>query len=49
MLGDAVDVIIQKVDVLRHQIDLEVVLPEGCEAMADDAETEADYDTSDED
>jgi len=33
MLGDAVEVIIQKVDVLRHQIDLEVVLPEGYEAM----------------
>jgi ribonuclease R len=31
MLGDAVEVIIQKVDVLRHQIDLAVVLPEGYE------------------
>ena len=33
MLGDAVEVIIQKVDVLRHQIDLAVVLPEGYEEM----------------
>jgi len=31
VLGDAVEVIIQKVDVLRHQIDLAVVLPEGYE------------------
>ena len=44
MLGDAVEVIIQKVDVLRHQIDLEVVLPEGCEAMADEAEVETEHD-----
>jgi ribonuclease R len=29
MLGDKVDVEIQKVDALRHQIDLAVVLPEG--------------------
>lgn len=29
MLGDSVEVVIRKVDVLRHQIDLEVVLPEG--------------------
>jgi len=28
-LGDAVDVVIEKVDPLRHQIDLAVVLPEG--------------------
>ena len=40
MLGDAVEVIIQKVDVLRHQIDLEVVLPEGCDVMTDEAEPE---------
>ena len=33
MLGDPVEVIIQKVDVLRHQIDLAVVLPEGYEAV----------------
>jgi ribonuclease R len=46
MLGDAVEVTIQKVDVLRHQIDLAVVLPEGYEeytpdggeSAADDAE-----------
>ena len=31
MLGDGVEVEIQKVDVLRHQIDLAVVLPEGYE------------------
>ena len=31
LIGDAVEVIIQKVDVLRHQIDLAVVLPEGYE------------------
>jgi ribonuclease R len=36
MLGDAVEVIIQKVDVLRHQIDLAVVLPEGYEEMDPD-------------
>ncbi len=29
MLGDTVDVVIEKVDALRHQIDLAVVLPEG--------------------
>lgn len=29
MLGDAVDVVIQKVDVLRHQIDLVVVQADG--------------------
>ena len=32
MLGDGVDVQIEKVDALRHQIDLAVVLPEGSEA-----------------
>jgi ribonuclease R len=31
MLGDSVEVEIQKVDALRHQIDLAVVLPEGYE------------------
>jgi ribonuclease R len=36
MLGDAVEVIIQKVDVLRHQIDLAVVLPEGYEELDGD-------------
>ncbi|SBO41946.1 RNB domain-containing ribonuclease [Cyanobium sp. NIES-981] len=35
MLGDAVEVEIQKVDALRHQIDLAVQLPEGYEALAD--------------
>ena len=37
MLGDRVEVVIQKVDVLRHQIDLAVVLAEddGAEATAD--------------
>jgi ribonuclease R len=29
MLGDTVDVVIEKVDALRHQIDLAVVLPDG--------------------
>jgi ribonuclease R len=29
MLGDQVEVEIQKVDALRHQIDLAVILPEG--------------------
>ncbi|CAK6688514.1 RNB domain-containing ribonuclease [Synechococcus sp. CBW1107] len=37
MLGDAVEVTIQKVDVLRHQIDLAVVLPEGYEEYTPDA------------
>jgi len=36
MLGDAVEVTIQKVDVLRHQIDLAVVLPEGYEEYTPD-------------
>ncbi|MEY3750780.1 MAG: hypothetical protein RLZZ186_1199 [Cyanobacteriota bacterium] len=36
MLGDAVDVTIQKVDVLRHQIDLAVLLPEGYEEYTPD-------------
>jgi len=37
MLGDRVEVVIQKVDVLRHQIDLAVVLAEddGAESAAD--------------
>jgi ribonuclease R len=35
MLGDPVEVIIQKVDVLRHQIDLAVVLPEGYDEEID--------------
>lgn len=43
MLGDAVEVEIEKVDALRHQIDLAVVLPEGWES-----ETELGRGTSDE-
>jgi ribonuclease R len=35
MLGDSVEVEIEKVDALRHQIDLAVVLPEGYEAGAE--------------
>ncbi|MEI7951343.1 MAG: RNB domain-containing ribonuclease [Synechococcaceae cyanobacterium ELA182] len=48
MVGDSVEVEIQKVDALRHQIDLAVVLPEstgteGFEAEADsDSDSEAD-------
>jgi ribonuclease R len=42
MLGDAVEVEIQKVDALRHQIDLAVVLPEGY----DDGESDADVEPS---
>jgi ribonuclease R len=38
MLGDSVEVEIQKVDALRHQIDLAVVLPEGYEADLDGEE-----------
>ena len=46
MLGDAVEVVIEKVDALRHQIDLAVVLPEGyaeenAEAFSDGAEMAA--------
>ena len=42
MLGDAVDVTIQKVDVLRHQIDLAVVLPEGYEEYVPDSDHDHD-------
>ena len=42
MLGDRVEVVIQKVDVLRHQIDLAVVLAEDDGAEDDGAETAAD-------
>ncbi|MBM5799271.1 MAG: RNB domain-containing ribonuclease [Cyanobacteria bacterium K_DeepCast_35m_m2_023] len=35
MLGDSVEVIIEKVDPLRHQVDLAVVLPEGDEHCED--------------
>jgi ribonuclease R len=40
MLGDQVEVEIQKVDALRHQIDLAVVLPEGYDS-SEDRPTEA--------
>jgi ribonuclease R len=46
MLGDAVEVIIQKVDVLRHQIDLAVLLPEGYEEF-DAAEPDEGDDAAD--
>ncbi|MEB3240678.1 MAG: RNB domain-containing ribonuclease [Synechococcus sp.] len=42
-LGDTVEVEVLKVDVLRHQIDLAVVLPEG-EGSADDADNDSDGD-----
>ncbi|MEB3234014.1 MAG: S1 RNA-binding domain-containing protein, partial [Cyanobacteriota bacterium] len=42
-LGDPVEVVIEKVDPLRHQIDLAVVLPEG-EAEAGDAQQPGDDD-----
>jgi ribonuclease R len=42
MLGDAVEVTIQKVDVLRHQIDLAVVLPEGYEEYVPDSDNDND-------
>ena len=45
-LGDAVEVEVQKVDVLRHQIDLAVVLPEGQPAVGDEI-NEADGATAD--
>ena len=38
-LGDRVEVEIQKVDPLRHQIDLAVVLPEGAEEQAGASES----------
>jgi ribonuclease R len=38
-LGDRVEVEIQKVDPLRHQIDLAVVLPEGAEEEAGASES----------
>ncbi|MEB3259701.1 MAG: RNB domain-containing ribonuclease [Cyanobacteriota bacterium] len=48
MVGDPVEVVIEKVDVLRHQIDLSVVLPEdGAAVEADDDEDEADVDAAD--
>jgi ribonuclease R len=44
MLGDSVEVEIQKVDALRHQIDLAVVLPEGYEDTDSGAATGSDQD-----
>ncbi len=44
MLGDAVEVTIQKVDVLRHQIDLAVVLPEGYEEYVPDSDNDTHHD-----
>jgi ribonuclease R len=44
MLGDAVEVTIQKVDVLRHQIDLAVVLPEGYEEYVPDGDNDSHHD-----
>ncbi|MFQ6539127.1 MULTISPECIES: RNB domain-containing ribonuclease [Aphanothece] len=46
MLGDQVDVEIQKVDALRHQIDLGVLLPEGYEDDGDDGGDNDDDDTT---
>ncbi|MFZ9946929.1 MAG: RNB domain-containing ribonuclease, partial [Vulcanococcus sp.] len=46
MLGDAVEVTIQKVDVLRHQIDLAVVLPEGYEEYVPDGDRDEGDDTN---
>ena len=49
MLGDHVDVVIEKVDALRHQIDLAVVLPEGeGDAAADNRAFESADDDGDE-
>jgi ribonuclease R len=47
MLGDAVEVTIQKVDVLRHQIDLAVVLPEGYEEYVPDGDGDHGADNGD--
>ena len=40
MLGDTVEVLIEKVDPLRHQIDLAVILPEGTVLDEDDSTPE---------
>jgi ribonuclease R len=40
-LGDAVEVEIEKVDALRHQIDLAVVLPEGWDSESEPADPES--------
>jgi ribonuclease R len=42
MVGDPVQVVIEKVDVLRHQIDLSVVLSEDTPAEGDEAEMDGD-------
>lgn len=47
MLGDAVEVEIQKVDPLRHQIDLAVLLPEGYDAEGHDTEDTAETSPTD--
>jgi ribonuclease R len=45
MVGDSVEVEIQKVDALRHQIDLAVVLPEASDDTSDEgSETESEAD-----
>ena len=41
MLGDAVEVMIEKVDALRHQIDLAVILPEGSELEEGELDADA--------
>ena len=48
MVGDTVEVEIQKVDALRHQIDLAVVLPEAGEDDRIEADSEADADADSE-
>jgi ribonuclease R len=51
MVGDPVEVVIEKVDVLRHQIDLSVVLPTdgpGEPTEADDGDGDGDSDGDDE-
>jgi ribonuclease R len=45
MVGDSVEVEIQKVDALRHQIDLAVVLPESTGTEGFEAEADSDSDS----
>jgi len=47
MLGDTVEVVIEKVDALRHQIDLAVVLPDGEEEQSDTDQPDDDVSVSD--
>jgi ribonuclease R len=47
MVGDPVDVVIEKVDVLRHQIDLSVVLPDEGGVLATDEDEDASDDAMD--